>query len=327
MTRGFIVLLLMLFVTSVLSAEGDAKYREVTGLPDGIVVTHSPERVRAMTGGRSGSEYTYVYETRVRPSSGRVRIVEFGAFGKRDGKWVFGTYTGKPFTSENFAEWYRVPGATLERGAEAVDPYNWSGASEPVDGETLWYFVGEEEDGRRVKGMAAVQEVAEISEDPEVPDLLWERTATFLKELDAIPTGIKVTVTPATVEARAGDKEGWSYFWDYETRLEAIDHDLRIDEFGILIERNGKWLLPDRQLVRFNGGRIDGEHFSDWYGAADRTLRAGQTMTDPTNWSGSKKLEDFRHRWFYVGTDKDGNRFKGEAIVECKGRLRPEQAE
>lgn len=138
----------------------DAKYREVMSLPEGIEVIHTPNPVRAQRNGPSEAKYTYVYRTEVRTKSKRLRLVEFGAFVQpQPGKWVFSTFTGKPFTASDFAEWYNCPGAYLEPGNAYADESNWSGANKLRNTETIWYYIGEDKDGNRYQGSAHVWEL------------------------------------------------------------------------------------------------------------------------------------------------------------------------
>jgi hypothetical protein len=142
----------------------DPKFLELEGLPEGLRVTHSPNPVAAQPGGRSGHRYTWLYKTALEIASGRVVIEEFGYFALRDGQWRYATFTGKPFTPADFAEWYGCPGATIRPGHSCSDPQNWTGyqsiASDRERG--LWYYIGRDSNGRRVKGQAIVELLAEV---------------------------------------------------------------------------------------------------------------------------------------------------------------------
>src|SRR5687767_10486415 len=123
------------------AASRDPKERELAALPTGIEVVHSPNPVKAQRGGRSGRPYTYLHETAVRSTVGPLTVVEFGALVWHDGRWVFSTYTGSPFTPTDFADWYACPGARLEPGRSYVDPQNWVGTDAPSRGRSKWYYV------------------------------------------------------------------------------------------------------------------------------------------------------------------------------------------
>ena len=141
--------------------KGDAKYRSVMKITDGIIVTHTPSEVSAEEEGRSGYKYTWIHETSVRSSVGHLKIVEFGAFHLQNTKWVFSTYTGKPFTSDDFAEWYNCPEAMITEGDAFIDPKNWTGSEALHESSTLWYFIGEDASGQRYKGISQVDTLAQ----------------------------------------------------------------------------------------------------------------------------------------------------------------------
>lgn len=136
---------------------------ELDTLPEGIRVTHSPNPVRAQEGGRSKRKYTWLYNTTVSAIDSPVVIEEFGGFEFRDGQWRFANITGKPYTPDQFAEWYSCPGALLERGNECSDPQNWTGYDQlHYTNKTLWYFIGRDVAGNRVKGQAMIELLGEI---------------------------------------------------------------------------------------------------------------------------------------------------------------------
>ena len=98
-----------------------------------------------------------------------VRITEFGAFVWREGKWAqAGSFTGRPYNAQDFAEWYSCPNAVLEPKKTYVDPTNWSSDPELRSGRMRSYFIGVDEKGRRVKGEAVIELKGEI--DPKRPD-------------------------------------------------------------------------------------------------------------------------------------------------------------
>ena len=103
------------------------KLDELAKLPFGLKVVHTPHKVLAEIGGRSGRAYTWTYKTSFTSTNGTVVIKEFGAFGWHNDEWVFGTITGKPFTSGDFADWYSCPGSRLTEGMEVSDSSNWNG--------------------------------------------------------------------------------------------------------------------------------------------------------------------------------------------------------
>jgi hypothetical protein len=151
------------------TSETDPKEKELASIPVGIEITHSPNPVKAQLGGRSGHKYTWVYRTTVRSTTGPLKVQEFGAFSWVDGRWVFSTYTGKPFTSQDFADWYSCPNAVLESTKQYADPTNWSGATLLEHDKTRWYVIAVNDKGERFKGEAVVEQLAETVEDARHP--------------------------------------------------------------------------------------------------------------------------------------------------------------
>ena len=131
--------------------------KDLSSLPDEITVSHSPNPVKAQLGGDSGYKHTWQYTTTVAARSGQIVIEEFGSFTWRKGQWVFSNYTEKPFTAEDFSDWYNCPGATLTVGDRFSDHTNWSGNDILRTDKTKWYFIGRNETGTRVKGEAVIE--------------------------------------------------------------------------------------------------------------------------------------------------------------------------
>jgi hypothetical protein len=143
----------------------DPKAVEIDALPAGIEVTHSPSAAKATLGGPGQSKYKWVYETSVRSTVGPLKIIEFGAFVSVRGKWIFSTFTHKPFTGDDFASWYNCPRSLLTQDTSFADHHNW-GANDVMPKEPLvtrWYYVGVDSSGKRFKGDAVVEELPELS--------------------------------------------------------------------------------------------------------------------------------------------------------------------
>ncbi len=139
----------------------DPRIRELEGLPEGLRVTHSPDVLPAHTGGRSGQRYTWLYTTTVASLDGDVSIEEFGSFSFEEGEWRFSNDTGKPYTRDDFIEWYSCSDAVVREDAPCSDPLNWSGNDRLIGGRVFWYFIGRDEAGSRVWGGAVIQLLGE----------------------------------------------------------------------------------------------------------------------------------------------------------------------
>jgi hypothetical protein len=144
------------------AAQIDPKEQELVSLPDGIKVIHGPNPVKAMKGGRSGRNYTWLYKTTVRSMAGVLTVREFGAFVWYEDHWVFSTMTKQPFTAEDLADWYSCPNARLVPGQEFSDPQNWSGDATLRGSKTKWYFIATDDNGQLVKGEAVLEELPQV---------------------------------------------------------------------------------------------------------------------------------------------------------------------
>jgi hypothetical protein len=171
--RRFILGFVSSVVATVLGCSGhdrpmpgsaDPKFQEISALPVGLKVTHSPNPVKAQKGGPSGQQYTWVFETVVETLGEPVTITEFGALAWFQGRWALANFTGAPFTAEDFADWYSCPGARIGPGQNFNDPINWSGDEVLRSGKTLWYFVGVTADGKKVKGEAVVEQLGAVEQ-------------------------------------------------------------------------------------------------------------------------------------------------------------------
>jgi len=136
---------------------------DVESLPIGIRVSHSPNPVSAMQGGPSNRPYTWLHQTTVESIGKSLQIVEFGGFGWNGEQWILGNYTGKPFTSGDFASWYSCPDAIIEFGKEYSDPNNWTGGDNLSSSMTKWYFIGTDEAGNSYRGDAVIEMLPQLA--------------------------------------------------------------------------------------------------------------------------------------------------------------------
>jgi len=91
-----------------------------------------------------------------------------------------------------------------------------------------------------------------------------------------------------------------------------------IEEFDIYFWQGGKWVKYQQPF--------SSNDFADWYSCPGAYISPDQECTDPYNWTSTDTLDfssgdsnDFsKAKWVYVGVDDNGNRVKGEAIIECK---------
>jgi hypothetical protein len=147
--------------------EGDAKFASVMALPNGLEVTHVPDKVYAEKGGISRRAYTWRHKTSVRSTAGDLTVVEFGAFVLVNGRWTFGTVTGKPFTPNDFANWYSCPDAQLKNGQAYTDPQNWTAGDSLYATSNRWYYIAKNLKGEQFKGIAQIDTIAQVKNEGE----------------------------------------------------------------------------------------------------------------------------------------------------------------
>ncbi len=141
-------------------------YNEIMKIPDleGFVVSHTPNPVYLSELSKlDGYRYSWIYKTTV-SSKQELKIVAFGAFNQIDGNWYFSNYTGEPFTTENFENWYSCPNSIINRKVSCSDDGNWS-ASNEITGATsvgVWYFIGQDKNQKLFKATRLIQEVGKL---------------------------------------------------------------------------------------------------------------------------------------------------------------------
>jgi len=143
-----------------------------------------------------------------------------------------------------------------------------------------------------------------------------DTSSKVLAELESLPIGLEVVHTPGSVGSPKGpNQEDWPYRWRFRTELRAIDRPITITRFGILAWDGSKWFLPPDQR-QYNAGILDQATFTEWYRCTDATIQPGQPAVDPENWAGSYARAPFRQKWFFIGEDTQGQRLKGEGVVD-----------
>jgi hypothetical protein len=166
-----LIFFLTLSATPSSFAADDAKptsLEELDKLPVALKVVHSPTPALATENdAKDRPKYRWWFQTTVSSVESDVTIVEFGAYHWLNDKWVFGNFTGKPFSGKDFSEWYSCPDAIIKEGKSFTDPTNWASGPKLVAGKARWYFIGVDKKGRRVKGEAIVELKGEI--DPKRP--------------------------------------------------------------------------------------------------------------------------------------------------------------
>ena len=134
---------------------------ELDQLPTGLIVRHLPAKVQATRGGVDLKHYRWECRTAVAATADST-ILGFAAFRWDGERWVPRNPAGSFFTPGDFAAWYQAPGGKIPAGGERADSANFCTQAELVAERTKWVFVAETPGGRRVKGEAIVEHLAEL---------------------------------------------------------------------------------------------------------------------------------------------------------------------
>ena len=139
-------------------------------------------------------------------------------------------------------------------------------------------------------------------------------------DLERIPVGIKVVQSPEMAKAVKKlpvDGRRGEYSWVYRTEVTALDKDLTIVEFGAFHWDGAEWQLGPTS----NGTPYGTKEFAEWYSCEDGVLKKGQSASDPVNWNSLDELVPGKAKWFFIGMDETGKKYRGDAVVEFAPEL------
>jgi hypothetical protein len=153
----------------------------------------------------------------------------------------------------------------------------------------------------------------------------WDRPHRLAKDLESLPVGLEVWHKPDRVlDFRMSGSGGWPYVWHFQTAVRVLgDQPLHLERFGMAAWRRGEWVYntsshvfhirpfwpPDCGVFRL---RV----FEQEYDCPAGCLYPGKEYWGRRNWAGSGRLETFQQKWFFIAHDADGQRYKGEGIIE-----------
>lgn len=132
----------------------DMTLGEISGLPEGLTVTHTPEAVEPSFSGPGGSEW--YHRTTVTSTVGPVTIVEYGYFVEREGHWYRAYGLDGGYTGEDFAKRFGCPDAKIQAGKTYTNEFTRSTMDRGPEQAAVWYFIGVDAEGNKVKGEATV---------------------------------------------------------------------------------------------------------------------------------------------------------------------------
>lgn len=137
---------------------------DIDQLPLGLIVRHLPAKVQAVPeDGAGGKSWRWEFRTAV-SALADATIVGFAAFGWDGDRWVPRHPQGAFFTAGDFSEWYGAPEGKVSAGGECADATNFCSGAELAADRVKWVYVAETASGRRVKGEAVVELLAEVDE-------------------------------------------------------------------------------------------------------------------------------------------------------------------
>jgi hypothetical protein len=132
--------------------------------PVGIEVVNIPDTVYAELNDRGSKKYIWKHTTTIKAIKTDLKIIEFGTYNFKNGQWVLGDYTKKPFTTVDFDKWYcrKKNGiitfdycidGKIQKGVEYIDPTNFSIRKDTlVNRNGLWYYIGIDTSGNKFMG-------------------------------------------------------------------------------------------------------------------------------------------------------------------------------
>lgn len=137
-------------------------------LSNELIVTHSTDTVYATLNTKDPEKrgkYQLKHSTGVRCDFGDVQIEEFGGCLLVGDEWVLKSIYDRPFNADEFSRWYDCPNGLMKKGVTYEDTDNWLSKMNSLSGDTtvgLWYYVGTDENGKKVMGAKEIVGIARI---------------------------------------------------------------------------------------------------------------------------------------------------------------------
>jgi len=137
-----------------------------------------------------------------------------------------------------------------------------------------------------------------------------------LSELRRLPEGLRVAHSPSPALAAEDSTGGKRFTWKYSTSVSTLKNEVTIVEFGMLSKAGPQWVFAN-----YTGRPFGAEEFAAWYGCDGARVRAGETYSDPSNWSSSNCLKDGVELWYFIGEDAAGLKVQGSAEIRQVAEL------
>lgn len=228
-------------------------------LPMGLIVRHLPAQVQALPQeDEAGKHWRWEFRTAV-SAMAESTIVGFAAFRWDGERWLPRRADNAFFTAGDFAEWYEAPEGRVPAGQECGDATNFCVSAELVAERVKWVYVAQTSSGRRVKGEAVVELLAEVEEhsgEPQTPqEQLSANAALFRKSM-----------------------------------LQHTGRALEYDEGSVLWLDN--YVIRNRAMLKSNTGAFNTA--GSWFGECLRRVYGGQWVANVDGEQWALRIDDKR---------------------------------
>jgi hypothetical protein len=148
------------FADSALSSLPDV----LQGLPLGIEVWHEPDTLMAVKWEKDTTRYVWKHQTYMFAYVSDLKIIEFGTYNYKHGKWELGNINKKLYGPDELGMWYvqfdkglvkweHPEDGLVKKDVVYFDPSNYSIKNkELVHRRGLWYFIGVDSTGKKYAG-------------------------------------------------------------------------------------------------------------------------------------------------------------------------------
>ncbi len=109
------------------------------------------------------------------------------------------------------------------------------------------------------------------------------------------------------------DRSGFKYVWRHSTSVYSPDKDLKVIKAGSFI-----WYNEEGWKRNVDYSRRD---FAKVFNCPKGRIKAGETYTFEKNYRWGNNLYGGDALWFVIAEDKDGNIYKGMALLETESEL------
>ena len=136
----------------------------IKDLPIEIEVKNEPDTIFAEINTKGRKKYIWKHTTTIKAITNDLKILEFGTYNFKNGIWVLGDSTKKPYTSNDFDKWYcrKKNGIItfdfckegyISKNVEYIDPSNFCVRKDTlVSRNGLWYYIAVDPKGKKVMG-------------------------------------------------------------------------------------------------------------------------------------------------------------------------------